>query len=237
MPNTYFKFKQFIINQERCAMKVGTDGVLLGAWTNTLNATRILDIGTGTGLLALMMAQKSEARIDAVEIDQDAYVQAKENINLSKWKKRIHIYHTSLQDFYKNTTDMYDLILSNPPFFSDSLQPSGISRALARHSVSLTLQELIELSARLLSRDGRCSFILPSDKSTELKTLLINADFYLNRLTYVKPNHKKDHIRMLVEISRCKNETVYETITLEEDKRHHFTKEYINLTKDFYLAF
>ena len=121
MPNDYFKFKQFTIHQDKCAMKVGTDGVLLGAWAECANAKGILDIGTGTGLIALMIAQRSNAKIDAVEIDETASKQAKENIKKSLWNDRIEILNISFQDFSKSTNEKYDLIVSNPPYFQNSL--------------------------------------------------------------------------------------------------------------------
>src|SRR5664280_2075596 len=120
--NKWFEFKQFRVEQSKAAMKVGTDGVILGAWTSVDNASRILDVGTGTGLIALMLAQRSNAAIDAVEIDDDAYCEAKFNFEQSPWKERLKIFHSDFNAFSKEYGHQYDLIVSNPPFFIDSLK-------------------------------------------------------------------------------------------------------------------
>ena len=154
MPNDYFQFKQFTIWQDQTAMKVGTDGVLLGAWSRAAQTGSILDIGTGTGLLALMMAQRTPARvtIEGIEIAEKAYQQAKENIKNSPWHKRICLYHQSYQDFYSQYQKAFDLIITNPPFFDNSLQGEQTDRNLARHSHSLSIQDLLQEVSRQLKK-------------------------------------------------------------------------------------
>ena len=168
MPNPYFRFKKFTVYHDRCAMKVVTDGVLLGAWVN-VSGDNILDIGTGTGLISLMMAQRNEkARIDAIDIDSDAVSQAKDNIGNSPFGNRINSWNASLQVFCSKAEKRYDVIVSNPPFFVQSLKSPNKERSLARHTDSLPVADLIGLSAPLLSQRGRMSFIYPFDYKAEL---------------------------------------------------------------------
>src|SRR4051812_36766372 len=143
MSDSTFRFRQFTVHQDKCAMKVGTDAVLLGSWIHPGLSRHILDIGTGTGLLALMLAQKSFAGIDAIDIDQGAFMQATENVRMSPWFSRIYIYHHSFQDFIHSTPRKYDLIVTNPPYFHHASKPSIESRVNARHDNQLTFVELI----------------------------------------------------------------------------------------------
>ena len=154
MSNNYFSFRQFTIHQDQCAMKVGTDGVLLGAWVNVENAQRILDVGTGTGLIALMCAQRSESVIDAVEVDRAASEQAAVNCSASPWKDRITVVHDSFQHFAESTAYRYDLIVSNPPFFKNSLKPKGLARSLARHDDRLSYESLLYYTVKILEPGG-----------------------------------------------------------------------------------
>lgn len=236
--NSYFQFKQFRIVQERSAMKVGMDGVLLGAWTNTSGTTRILDIGTGTGLIALMLAQKNAlAKIDALEIDRDAFEEAVLNVQQSEWNDRIHVFCQSFQDFSVEPKKKYDLIVSNPPFFSNGIKAPSGTRAQARHSDALPLDELISGAKRLLDFPGRMSFILPIESFSELENQAKANNLFISRLCRVKPNPVKPDFRILVELTNEDVNIRKETLMIEFDKHHDYTPEYRGLTKDFYLKF
>src|SRR5665647_1869930 len=161
MSNTYFSFKQFTVFHHLCAMKVGIDGVLLGSWASVENPESVLDIGTGMGLIALMIAQRCNAEIDAIDNDENAVIQAKENVSNSPWPGRIHVSGISLQDLAKNPFQLYDLIVSNPPFFINSTKTPDDNRTMARHTDSLSHEELIENATLLLKPTGRICIILP----------------------------------------------------------------------------
>ena len=237
MPQSSFRFKQFTIAQNKSAMKVGTDGVLLGAWTRCYEAVNILDIGTGTGLIALMLAQKSKAGITALEIDEDASEQAIQNVNNSPWSNRIQVYQTAVQDFCKKTSSHFDLIVSNPPYFQQSLKNPGIKRSLARHNDSLPFGELITAVRVLLQHNGRFTVILPADSWSQFNNLAGQSGLFPTRKLLVKPNLKLPPKRVLVEYTY--KDTVCETdeIAIEMYNRHDYTPEYKELTRDFYLAF
>ena len=164
MPNPYFAFKQFTVRHDRCAMKVGTDGVLLGAWTDLSHSRRILDIGTGTGLIALMLAQRCmDARITAIDLDSAAVEQAQENIQASPWKDRIEALQQDICTYHPNGT--FDTIVSNPPYFIDSLKCPDGQRSTARHTDTLDADRLIGKVSELLTSDGRFSIILPAEQN------------------------------------------------------------------------
>jgi len=238
MSNTYFQFKQFTIHQDKCAMKVGTDGVLLGAWSDPGSARHILDIGTGTGLIALMVAQRTNALIDAIDIDEKAYTQAKENVNASLFSQRIQVYHSSLESFKDNlSANTYDLIISNPPYFSNSLKSPDAQRTTARHTDTLSLDDLIKDSLSLLSSNGRISLILPSEKKTDLLHITTQNHLYITRMTDVHPTPGSTPKRFLVELSKTANPDYQEESLTIEIARHEYTPEYRALTKDYYLHF
>jgi tRNA1Val (adenine37-N6)-methyltransferase len=236
MANAYFGFKQFTIWQEHCAMKVNTDGVLLGAWTNPSDAKNILDIGTGTGLIAIMLAQKSDAHIDAVEIDANACGQSKENVKLCPWSARINIIHSSFQDFSEQSPIRYDLIITNPPFFSNSLKCEAEKRNLARHNDSLLPEELISGVDRLLTPNGHFCLILPFADS---QTFIVDGalhQLYCNRMTILLPNLNKKPHRVMMEFSRQRNKIIENNLAIHNNIGS-YSDDYKQLTKDFYLAF
>jgi len=220
-------------------MKVGMDGVLLGAWTDTSGAQRILDIGTGTGLIALMMAQKnSSARIDAIEIDQEAFHEAVLNAGQSPWNDRIHVECCTFQEFAEQSEQKYDLIVSNPPFFAkDGLKAPIQNRAQARHSDSLPLDTLISGAIGLLNENGRIALILPVESLSEIKQLATSNQLYLSHLCWIKPNPQKPDFRVLVELTQKECVAIEEHLMIEFEKHHDYTPEYKELTKDFYLKF
>ena len=238
MPNDYFQFKQFTVYQNNVAMKVGTDGVLLGAWSDIGNAMRILDIGTGTGLLALMVAQRNQqAIIDAVEIDVDAYKQAEININTSPWGGRIHIYNQSFQEFSANCALQYDIIISNPPYFNNSFKSPKHQRSIARHSDDLPYADLIRGTKKLLKSDGKLTIILPVKEGEIFIKLALDNQLYCSKKLNVKPDDSKPIIRLLLEFIPHTTTTVEHTICIETNGRHNYSEEYKTLTKDFYLKF
>jgi len=237
MPNPYFQFKQFTIRQEKCAMKVGTDGVLLGAWTKTGYSKRILDVGTGTGLIAIMLAQRSDAFIDAVEIDELAYQQAIENGKACPWSDRISFFHSSFDNFIKNTKQTYDLIVSNPPYHKDTTKSPRVGRHLARHSENLDYSGIIESSSKLLTPTGEISLIIPASEEMNAQMAAGFNGMYCNRITHIIPSPGKELSRSLMEFSRQYQPLNEDIIMIEEKGRHQFSSEYIRLTKDFYLKF
>ena len=214
-------------------MKVGTDGVLLGAWS-TIQEDFILDIGTGTGLIALMLAQRnSVSLIEAVEAEEEAAKEAIVNIKQSNWAERIAIHNCSIQHF--NSDKKYNTIISNPPFFIKSTKALNSERNNARHTDSLSFLDLINAVVRLLNSDGIFSLILPTTEAEQFITLAFEERLYLNKKCVVKPNPSKPAKRILMEFSFSENEVINEELIIETEKRHQYTKEYISLTKDYYL--
>lgn len=236
MPNQYFRFKQFAIRQEKSAMKVGTDGVLLGAWAPIGNAKRILDVGTGTGLIALMLAQRSNAIIDAVEIDQQAAVQATENVNNCRWASRIQVYHSSFQEFANNTEQGYDLIVSNPPYFQKSLKSPEAARTVARHTEQLPYSDLLKGIGNLLTDAGRFAGIFPYVEGNIFVAEASIHGLYCNKRVNVLGRTHGNVKRLLLEFSKIKVPLIEEDLAVRAGETE-YTPEYIYLTKDFYLAF
>lgn len=237
MANSYFQFKKFIIKHDKCAMKVGTDAVLLGAWADTAGCSNILDIGTGTGIIALMLAQRSLAGIDAIDIDPEACEQAAENAAASPFADRIHVVHASFSDFATSTgkEKKYDLIVSNPPYFINSLKCPDDKRTVARHTDSLLLGDLIRDACPLLAPGGRIALILPYERLDEVNELAATNLLHISRQTDVIPTPGAQPRRLLVELaSGAGNAQKRDTLTIEE-ARHQYTPEYVALTKEFYL--
>lgn len=216
-------------------MKVGTDGVLLGAWTNIKNGNT-LDIGTGTGLIAIMLAQRNQNTIiDAIEIDSDAFKEAKINIDSCVWSNRIKCHNTAIQDFQPQKK--YDTIISNPPFFIDSTKASLNNRNSARHTDNLSYEDLINSAVLHLKSDGIFSLILPITESKIFSDLAKKKKLFISKKCIVNPNPTKQAKRVLLEFSFTKKKITEEELTIETETRHHYTKEYISLTQDFYLKF
>nr|WP_293167096.1 methyltransferase [Allomuricauda sp.] len=231
-----FKFKEFTIQQDQCAMKVGTDGVLLGAWASLDKLPEsILDIGAGTGLIALQMAQRSSAEvIDAIELDDDAYEQCVTNFEASPWADRLFCYHAGFDEFVDEMDDKYDLIVSNPPFYSEDVASGSESRDKARQSSSLPFGELVEGAAKLLNEDGIFAVIVPFKEESYFTDLAKKERLFPNRITRVKGNPETDFKRSLMEFSFDEVKPNINNLIIEES-RHQYTKEYIELTQAFYL--
>ena len=232
-----FQFKQFSIDQDRCAMKVGTDGVLLGAWTPLENHPfSILDIGTGTGIIALMLAQRSHAeQIDALEIDEDTYEQATDNFENSPWNDRLFCFHAGLDEFVEEPEDEYDLIVSNPPFYAEDYKSSNDQRDLARFQDAMPFEDLIEAAALLLSENGIFSVIIPFKEEEKFLALANEHELYPLKITHVKGTPTSEIKRSLLVFSRIETNNFPIDELIIETARHIYTPEYIALTKDFYL--
>ena len=231
-----FTFKQFTVNQDRCAMKIGTDGVLLGAWTPLINNPfSALDIGAGTGILSLMLAQRSNAsQIDAIEIDEDAYEQCVENFEASPWGDKLFCFHVGLDEFVDEPEDEYDLIISNPPFYTDDYKTDNTSRDLARFEDALPFEELIEAAALLLSDNGIFSVIIPYKEEERFVTLCKELDLFPLKITRVKGTPTSEIKRCLLAFCRMEQTPLIDELVIEIS-RHNYTPEYIELTKEFYL--
>lgn len=234
-----FKFKRFDIEHDESAMKVGTDGVLLGAWANTSSHERILDIGTGTGLIALMLAQRYEmAIIDAVEIDTIAAALASKNIKNSQWSKRIRVINESIQTFAKHTDTPYDLIISNPPFFSGGTFSSSQEKTLVRHTVKLAHSDLLSSVRSLLQKDGTFAVILPHMEGLRLIELAETYRLYPQQITEVYPDEAKKVERLLISFGKTKVSTpLKDSLMIRSGSTKDFSEAYRLLTKDFYLNF
>ncbi|AWX06222.1 tRNA1(Val) (adenine(37)-N6)-methyltransferase [Prevotella intermedia] len=227
-----FTFRQFHIEQDKCAMKVGTDGVLLGSWAK--GGKRILDIGTGTGLIALMMAQRfPDANIDAIEIDENAVIQATENVLHSPFSKQIVVKHCSLQT-YSETKEKYDSIICNPPYFVDSLKSNDNNRTVARHTDTLPFNELIKCAYQLLTPNGHFSLVLPVESYRILEPEAILNGFSVIKKVLVKTTPSKQPKRILVELGKVPDE-YFSTKEYLQDSAGNKSEWYKEITKEFYL--
>ncbi len=234
MPNDWFQFKQFLIRQDKTAMKVGTDAVLLGAWAGTGWLLNILDVGTGTGLIALMVAQRFPgALIDAVEIDPESVQQARENVGSSQWRDRIHVIEA---DFLQWEPDrLYDLIVCNPPFFKDSLKSPVAEKNLIRHDDHLPLTDLIRRSSELLSPGGGLSIVIPMDRLPEAARAAFETGLNLNRILRVKGTVKAPVKRVLIHLGKNYLPVEMNEVAIETEERGFYTETYRELTSEFYL--
>ncbi|MFL3661165.1 MAG: tRNA1(Val) (adenine(37)-N6)-methyltransferase [Polaribacter sp.] len=234
-----FVFKEFTVHQDKTSMKVGTDGVLLGAWCAVDNyPDTILDIGAGTGVLSLMLAQRSDAMtIDAVELDENAYEQTVENFESSDWGDRLYCYNASFQEFAMEISteeETYDLIISNPPFYTDTFETADASRNKARFTSSLSFQELILGVSKILSKTGHFAVIIPFKEKENFVSIAHENNLFLNRFCSVQGNANSEIKRILLEFSFHVSEII-ETHLVIELERHQYTEAYKNLTRDFYI--
>lgn len=214
-------------------MKVGTDGVLLGAWANLDHTRRLLDIGTGTGLIAIMAAQRNpEILADAIEIDPMAFEQAQANVNNTPWRERIQLFQGQIQTFTPEY--QYDIIICNPPFFINSTKTPELNRTLARHCEMLSHADILQVSDHLLVPEGRICVILPIVEADHFIKLALTKKWFINKLTNVHPTPSKPPKRKLIELSKIKAPYIENRVILEIE-RHIYHETYIELTKDFYL--
>ncbi|MES2747536.1 MAG: methyltransferase [Bacteroidota bacterium] len=231
-----FQFKQFSIQHDRCAMKIGTDGVLLGAWCPIdNNPFSVLDIGAGTGILSLMLAQRTSAeQIDAIEIDENAYEQCVDNFESSPWGDRLFCFHAGLDEFVDEPEDEYDLIISNPPFYTEDYKTDNEQRDLARFSDALPFEELVEAADLLLSENGIFAVILPYSEEEKFIALAKEVDLFPFKITRIKGTPTTEIKRSLLAFSRKVIEIAIDELIIET-ARHQYTEDYISLTKEFYL--
>jgi tRNA1Val (adenine37-N6)-methyltransferase len=236
VPNNYFQFKQFTIQQDKCAMKVCTDACLFGAYiANELKqilVKNILDIGAGTGLLSLMLAQKTTAAIDTVEINETAFNQAKENIVQSPWKEKINIFNTDVLQFKPVKT--YDYIISNPPFFESDLKSEDEKKNSAKHDTSLTLAKLLNTIDIHLSEDGFFAILLPFHRSIYFEEASLKLNFHLFKKILVKQTSTHNYFRAMLIFSRTKSTVTTDEIIVK-NKEGNYSAEFIELLKDYYL--
>lgn len=230
----YFHFKKFSVRHDRSGMKVGTDGVLLGAWADVQNATHILDIGTGTGIIALMLAQRASesVTIDAVEIDANAYTDARENIAASPWHDRIQLHHIPIQQF--TTTVKYDLMVSNPPYFQKSYKPPTAQRETARHTEQLTFDEILVTAEKLLHPHGKLNVILPYTEGLQFLGLAEHKGLHCSRKWIFRTRENKPVERFLLELGWEKKPLEQDEVLLYRSGEE-WSDGYRALTRDFYL--
>lgn len=231
---TYFHFKKFSVRHDRSGMKVGTDGALLGAWVDVRQATQILDIGTGTGLITLMLAQRApeSVTIDAVEIDDQAHADAQENIAASPWHDRINLHHSSIQRFH--TTTRFDLIVTNPPYFQKSYKPPTAQRETARHTEHLTFAEILSTTEKLLTQAGKLNLVLPYTEGLQFINLAEHKGLYCSRKWIFRTRENKPVERFLLELGWGKK-SMDEGEILLYSSGEEWSPEYKELMQDFYL--
>lgn len=228
-----FRFKKFGIDDRRCGMKVGTDGVVLGAWVNCDAIRRALDIGAGSGLISLMLAQRGVDEIDAVEIDSLSAMDARENIAASPWSSIIRVQEISFTDFMPR--EGYDLIVSNPPFFGEGETAPDERRALARHEGLLNYSTLIDYSTKWLTPNGRLAFIYPYGREDEIIYKAEMSHLKLRRICYLRQRHDRPFVRTMFEFSRIDGPIETSELTIRENASNQYTAPFAELCKEFYL--
>lgn len=230
-----FKFKRFEINQAGCAMRINTDGVLLGAIATKKQAVRILDIGTGTGVIALMMAQRfPEAMVDAVEIDESAALAAASNAKQSDFSARLKVMHTAIEDY---TSDhRYDLVVSNPPYFVNDLKNPEYRKGVARHADAVFFEDMLQSVNQLLSKDGSFWFILPVKQAEVTISIAAHHDLFPAKIIHLHSDEQKPEFRQIVCLTYAADETKHEQLFIYA-ARGIYTEAYKLLLKDFFLAF
>jgi len=232
-----FNFKQFKIEHDQCAFKVGTDGVLLGAWVNVEGASLALDIGTGSGLIAMMLAQRNlDLNIEAVEFDEASFVQAQKNMQNCLWHKQLKIFHQRIQDFGKEKQEQFDLIVSNPPYFNNGTVAPKITKQNARHTATLSHEELLKAVVFLMHPKGKFSVVLPYEEGTIFQKLAKTYQLFCTNKVTVQSMPNKPIERLLMQFEKVESPTKTTNLIIQNTKqRHDYTEEYVALTKDFYM--
>ena len=231
-----FYFKQFSVEDQQSSMRVGSDAVLFGAWAEVQYDSRILEIGTGCGIISLMLAQRSQASIDAIDIDQQSVLQATQNFEKSQWNERLHPIPISLQRYTETCHDKYDHILINPPYFRNSLKSPTLLKNIAKHENFLTYEDLIQCVVQLLNENGKLSLILPVKESQIFTSLAADLRMFLSRKLEIKPKTNKPVNRILMEFSfiPCTQILSEELCIRNED--NSYTNEYRTFTAPYYLS-
>ncbi len=231
-----FYFKQFVIHQERCTMKIGTDGVLLGAWVDVSGVATALDIGTGTGVIAIMLAQRNQvAQIHAVEVDQNAFEQAAENMANTPWYARLTVFHQAVQQYATSTDNKYDLIVSNPPFFTGGTFSQYQEKNSVRHTVKLPHGDLLSAVRTLLRDTGRFCVVLPYIEGLRFEELAKHYNLYCTKITEVHPKKEKPIERLLMQFEKEEKPQEKTQLIIQHDNAHEWTESYKALTGAFYL--
>lgn len=231
-----FRFKQFLVEDDQSSMRVGTDAVLLGTWADIVNQQQILEIGTGCGVISLILAQRSSAFIDAIDIDEKSVEQAGRNFRESSWNQRLKVFHTSLQEFRKTSKRKYDHILTNPPYYCNSLKSPDVKKNKTRHEDFLNHEELLDGIIHFLKIDGKASLILPFKESQRFVELASDRKLFLARKMEIIPRKKKNVNRVLMEFSLdTRNSISSESLTIR-DEEGDYTKEYRAFTRPYYFS-
>ncbi len=231
-----FTFKQFSLSDTNSTLKIGTDAVLLGAWARVGNVEQVLDVGCGCGVIALMLAQRSNASILGIDIDENSVLEAKQNAAFSPWSQRIRFQCVSLQDFQKTSPEKFDCIVCNPPYFEQSLKSPFAHKNLSKHTDTLSYKELLQGVSQLLSSEGVFYVILPSQNYDKWLQICHQEKLYVSRCCFVKSISHKKHNRVMCAVVKFKTNTKFETLCIREDK-DTYSSDYIQLTKEFYLKF
>ncbi|MCC9167158.1 tRNA1(Val) (adenine(37)-N6)-methyltransferase [Pontibacter harenae] len=238
MANTYFQFKQFRVEQDKCAMKVCTDSCVFGAYVEVAQAQTILDIGTGTGLLALMVAQRSEASVDAVEINAEAQMQARENFASSSWAERLKLHAVSLQEYAQYSQQQYDVILSNPPFFLSSLKSGDAAKNAAKHTGELLFEDILNFAQKHLTPAGKLYILLPPAEATHFATLATIYKLHLNETLEVYTRVGGKCIRHIQTYSFAPTDfPTQKAIPIREADSVTYSSAAIDLLHPYYLIF
>ncbi len=234
MANHYFKFKEFTIEQDKCGMKVCTDACILGAYVPAKNVRKILDIGTGTGLLSLMLAQRFKTFINAVEIDQNAYLQACENVKNSPWEKQIAVHHSSIQNYSAGTKEQFDFIISNPPFYQNHLQSNTPSKNTAHHTISLSQTDLLLCVDKLLIDNGKFVVLLPKAQSDQLEKLAKNHQLFISEKLLIRDRETSKNVKVIATYQQKKTNLITNELIIKKDNGS-YSINFIALLKDYYL--
>jgi tRNA1Val (adenine37-N6)-methyltransferase len=241
MPNSYFQFKQFTVQQEKTAMKVCTDACLFGGWAaneiekGKVESERVLDIGTGTGLLSLMLAQKTNAVIDAVEVDDAAAQQAAENFEASAWRDRLSVHRSSVQEFSTLVNQKYDIIISNPPFFKSSLKSDNLRKNLAKHTPSLAFEELAGIVSNLLKPEGVFYLLLPCFEFQVFIEVARQQNLFLHKLVNVQQTPAHPYFRTMGAFAKQEVPEVEPHRIIIKDAPNQYSEDFIQFLKDYYL--
>jgi tRNA1Val (adenine37-N6)-methyltransferase len=230
-----FRFRQFTLEDDRSTMRTGTDAILLGSWTDPRNARRILDIGTGSGILALMLAQRSDASIDAIDVDPASIEQARDNFRNSPWNDRLHAILISFADHYPTPLQKYDLIITNPPFFKDSLASPDMRRNLARHDDRLSLEEIASGSVQILSETGNLFIILPAAIQGRFMAIAEKPGLFPQEVLEIKPKRNKKVNRVILKMGKGKPGTISSSELVIRKEDNSFTEQYLSLTGEYHF--